>query len=146
MVIEAATAPDLPAVHALLARHQLPLDGVDAHLDTMIVAREGSALAGVAAVELYRDGSLLRSLAVDPAFQGQRLGHRLTEAALQLARTPGAETVFLLTTTAERFFPRFGFEQIQRDEVPASVQSSVEFRSACPASAIVMRKRLAASR
>jgi amino-acid N-acetyltransferase len=54
--------------------------------------------------------------------------------------------VFLLTTTAERFFPRFGFEEIARDEVPASVQASVEFQSACPASAIVMRKRLAPAR
>ena len=52
------------------------------------------------------------------------------------------ELVFLLTTTAERFFPKFGFEQIARDDVPPSVQASVEFRSACPASAIVMRKRL----
>jgi amino-acid N-acetyltransferase len=50
--------------------------------------------------------------------------------------------VFLLTTTAEKFFPRFGFEQIAREDVPPSVQASVEFTSACPTSAIVMRKRL----
>jgi hypothetical protein len=31
---------------------------------------------------------------------------------------------------------------IARDDVPASVQASIEFQSACPASAIVMRKRL----
>ena len=29
------------------------------------------------------------------------------------------------------------------DDVPASVQSSIEFQGACPASAIVMRKHLA---
>jgi amino-acid N-acetyltransferase len=51
--------------------------------------------------------------------------------------------VFLLTTTAEGFFPRFGFEAVRHADVPASVQASVEFQSACPASAIVMRKRLA---
>jgi amino-acid N-acetyltransferase len=142
MVIEAATAADLPAVRDLLARHALPLDDVDAHLQTMVVARESDRLVGVAALELYRDGSLLRSVAVDPEFQGRQLGHRLTEAALQLAYARGAGTVFLLTTTAERFFPKFGFEPITRAEVPASVQASVEFRSACPASAIVMRRRL----
>jgi amino-acid N-acetyltransferase len=54
----------------------------------------------------------------------------------------GATTVFLLTTTAERFFARFDFEQITRDEVPPSVRRSVEFESACPAAAIVMRKPL----
>ena len=73
---------------------------------------------------------------------GQQLGHQLTEAALHLATTNGANAVFLLTTTAERFFPQFGFEQIDREQVPPSVRASVEFQSACPASAIVMRKQL----
>ena len=67
----------------------------------------------------------------------------MTEAVLRLAQDHGVRTVFLLTTTAERFFPKFGFEQITRDEVPETVRASVEFTSACPASAIVMRKRLA---
>lgn len=44
------------------------------------------------------------------------------------------------------FFPRFGFETITRDEVPASGQDSVQFRGACPASAVVMLKRLPTSR
>jgi amino-acid N-acetyltransferase len=142
-MIEAARDGDLPAVRDLLARLDLPLDEIDDHVQTMLVAREEGQVVGTAALELYADGALLRSVAVDPVRQGRRLGHRLTEAALRLARTHGAETVFLLTTTAERFFPRFGFEEVTRDEVPASVQASVEFRSACPSSAIVMRTRLA---
>jgi len=146
VVIEAATRRDLPEVRTLLERHHLPLDGVDDLADTMIVARDAARVVGAAALELYADGALLRSLAVDPARQGQRLGHRLTEAALQMAELRGAQAVFLLTTTAERFFPRFGFEHITRADVPTSVQASIEFRSACPASAVVMRKRLAASR
>jgi amino-acid N-acetyltransferase len=142
MVIDPANERDLPDVHKLLERHHLPLDGVDDHVRTMVVARDDSHIVGTAAVELYADGALLRSLAVDPARQGQQLGHRLTEAALTLARTHGADTVFLLTTTAEGFFPRFGFEPIARADVPASVQASIEFQSACPTSAVVMRKRL----
>jgi amino-acid N-acetyltransferase len=47
-----------------------------------------------------------------------------------------------LTTTAEHFFPKFGFERIARADVPSSVQRSVEFTSVCPASATVMRKPL----
>jgi amino-acid N-acetyltransferase len=141
-MIEAARARDLPEIHRLLERLQLPVEGVDDHVRTMLVARDGARVVGTAALELYADGALLRSVAVDPAQQGRRLGHLLTEAALQLARSHGACTVFLLTTTAERFFPRFGFEPIARQDVPASVQASVEFRSACPASAIVMRKQL----
>ena len=142
MVIDHASDRDLPAVHRLLEQHHLPLDGVDAHVANMLVARDGTRIVGAAALELYADGALLRSVAVDPAVQGQRLGHRLTEAALQLAHDRGTATVFLLTTTAEGFFPKFGFEQISRADVPASVQASIEFHSACPASAVVMRKRL----
>ena len=142
MMIEVATAHDLPAVQALLTRHRLPLDDVPGHVATMVVAREADRIVGVAALELYAGGALLRSLAVAPEAQGQRIGHQLTEAALNLARKCSVDAVFLLTTTAETFFPRFGFERISRADVPQSVQASVEFQSACPESAVVMRKRI----
>ncbi len=99
-------------------------------------------VVGTAALELYAEGALLRSVAVEPGLRGRRIGHRLTEAALTLAQELGAETMFLLTTTAQDFFPRFGFERITREEVPKSVKASDEFGSACCASAVVMRKRL----
>jgi amino-acid N-acetyltransferase len=142
MVIERAEPGDLAAVQRLLAGHGLPLEGVAEHLHSMVVARDDGRIVGVAAVELYEGGALLRSVAVDAAAQGRGLGHQLTEAALEIARERQLDAVFLLTTTAERFFPKLGFEQISRDEVPATVQASVEFQSACPASAIVMRRRL----
>jgi amino-acid N-acetyltransferase len=142
MVIEAAETSDLPAVRRLLGTHHLPLDGVDEHVATMVVARDGGEVVGAAAVELYADGALLRSVVVDASARGRGLGHRLTESALDVARRHGAATAFLLTTTAEAFFRRLGFERVSREDVPASVRMSVEFRSACPASAIVMRKPL----
>jgi amino-acid N-acetyltransferase len=142
MVIHAAHHRDLSAVRRLLATQHLPLDGIDEHVETMVVAKKGSEVVGSAAVELYQDGALLRSVVVDPMVRGQGLGHRLSEAALNIARDRGTQTAFLLTTTAEKFFPKLGFEAIARDDVPASVQASIEFQSACPASAVVMRKRL----
>jgi amino-acid N-acetyltransferase len=142
-MIGPARRSDLPHIHRLLERCNLPLAGVDDHVTTMLVAREDIDIVGAAALEIYADGALLRSVAVDPGRQGAGLGHQLTEAALALAETHGVRTVFLLTTTAERYFPKFGFEQITRDHVPPSVQASVEFQSACPASATVMRKPLA---
>ena len=141
-MIESATERDLPEIRGLLERLLVPLAGVDEHLQTMLVARDGEQIVGTAALELYSDGALLRSVAVEPCLQGRQLGHQLTDAALQLASNRGMTTVFLLTTTAERFFPRFGFEPIGREQVPPSVRESVEFQSACPASAIVMRKQL----
>jgi amino-acid N-acetyltransferase len=146
VVIDGADERDLPAVRRLLETQHLPLDAVDEHVATMVVARDSREVVGAAAVELYAEGALLRSVVVDPAVQGRGVGHLLTESALNFAAGHGAQVVFLLTTTAEKFFPKFGFEQITRDEVPASVQASVEFQSACPASAVVMRKRLEATR
>ena len=143
MMIVAAHEQDLPAVRRLLEMQQLPLDGVGEHLATMVVAKDGNRLLGAAAVELYADGALLRSVVVDPDVRGRGLGRSLTEAALGVAKDRGVGAAFLLTTTAENFFPKCGFEKIARDDVPASVQESVEFKSACPASAVVMRKRLA---
>jgi amino-acid N-acetyltransferase len=140
-MIESATERDLPEIRALLERLHLPLAGVDEHLRTL-VAREGGQIVGTAALELYVDGALLRSVAVEPHLQGRQLGHRLTDAALRLAAAQGVDNVFLFTTTAETFFPKFGFERIDREQVPPSVRQSVEFQSACPASAIVMRKHL----
>lgn len=142
--IERAKRGDLESVLALLARHGLPLDGASSLGDTLIVARLNGELVGGAGLKLHADGALLRSVVVDASAQGQGLGHRLTDAALTLAKERGFTDVFLLTTTAAQFFPRLGFERITRDEVPESVRQSVEFQSACPASAVVMRRRLGA--
>lgn len=143
MPIEPAERRDLSAVRQLLIANHLPVDGVDDLVPTMVVAKSGDEVVGAAAVELYADGALLRSVVVSRRAQGQGLGHRLTEAALEIARSRGTRTAFLFTTTAEAFFPRLGFETITRADLPESVQASVEFRSACPTSATVMRKRLA---
>jgi amino-acid N-acetyltransferase len=141
--IEPARPEDRETVLSLLTRNGLPVEGLADHLATTLVAREDGEIVGSAALELYADGALLRSVAVAPELQGRGLGIELTEAAIRLATDVGAPAIFLLTTSAERFFPKFGFERISRAEVPASVQRSVEFTSACPSTATVMRRRLA---
>ena len=140
--IEPATPADGEALLALMERAHLPTDGLAAHLDAAFVARDGERVVGSAAIEIYPDGGLLRSVAVDADSRGGGLGARLTGVAIEEARRRALPALYLLTTTAERFFPRFGFERITRAEVPPSVQTSIEFRGACPATAIVMRRRL----
>ncbi len=107
-----------------------------------LVARLDGRIVGTADLEMYRDGALLRSVAVAPDVQRKGIGHQLTDAALALAHELGAPAVYLLTTTAEHFFPRFGFERIPRSHIPVSVQASVEFTTACCASAVAMEKIL----
>ena len=139
VVLEQAKTEDARGILELLERSRLPLDGLMDHLATTIVARHDGRIVGSAALEMYQRAALLRSVAVDPALQGHGLGCGLTEAALRLARERGVAEVYLLTTTAATFFPKFGFREISRDAVPAAVKTSVEFTTACPASATVMR-------
>jgi amino-acid N-acetyltransferase len=98
----------------------------------------GVRVVGCAALELYGCVALLRSVAAARDLRGTGLGWRLTEAALELFRHLDVEEAYLLTETADLFFPRFGFRPILRSEVPRSIQRSVEFTSACPASARAM--------
>ena len=126
----------------LLEDSRLPIDGLTDHVGTLLVARQEGRVVGSAALEVYPDGALLRSVAVTSRLRGDGLGQQLTLAALRLAADLRSPAVYLLTTTAETFFPRFGFETISRTEVPCLVQRSVEFTSACPSSATVMRKSL----
>ncbi len=143
MYIERAQPADALDIRALLRRSGLPQDGLDAHLATTLVARDGSAIVGCAAVELYGALALLRSVAVDAPARGQGLGQQLTQAALDLAQASGVHDVYLLTETASAFFPRWGFRPIERAAVPMAVQQSAEFTHACPASALVMHTTLA---
>jgi amino-acid N-acetyltransferase len=137
---------DAPAVLRLLADNGLPTDGLLDHLHTGLVLRLDDQVVACAALELYPDGALLRSVAVQEALKGSGLGDQIVRAALDLARQRGTTTVYLLTTTAEGFFPRFGFQRIVRADVPSGVRTSVEFQSACPASAIVMAAELTTPR
>jgi amino-acid N-acetyltransferase len=79
-----ATKNDLDGVLSLLARSGLPEDDLADHLDTTLVASDNGLVVGSAALELYSDEALLRSVAVDPRFRGNGLGHRLTDAATEL--------------------------------------------------------------
>ena len=138
ITIGVARPSDLPAVLALLERSGLPQDGLSEHLATTVVARSGDAVVGSAALEVYGEAALLRSVAVDSGLRGHGLGQRLTRTALALARQHGIAIVYLLTETAGDFFPRFGFQLTERAAVEPAVQQSVEFISACPASAQVL--------
>lgn len=140
--IEPAQSADLTAILNLLSASGLPQEGFSGHLATAVVARAGQQVVGCAALELYSSAALLRSVAVAPAYRGRGLGQQLTLAALNLARTSGVTHVYLLTETASQFYPKFGFRAVERVQVPPAVQSSPEFTSLCPASAVAMELRL----
>jgi N-acetylglutamate synthase-like GNAT family acetyltransferase len=139
-----AAPADLPAVLALLAEAGLPAHGVAEAFADFVVAESGDhhRLVGAAGLELHGGHALLRSVVVANATRGTGVGAALVDAALERARRRGCSDVYLLTTTAEGWFPRLGFARIERAAVPAPLFESVEFREACPASAAVMMRSL----
>jgi N-acetylglutamate synthase-like GNAT family acetyltransferase len=144
-VVAPAQTGDLADVLALLADAGLPAIGVaDRFPRGFLVARapEDGVLAGVAGVETHGRVGLLRSVAVRADRRGTGLGQELGRAAVALARAEGLAELYLLTTTAEGFFPRLGFQPVARTELPAELEASEELRGACPASAAAMRLRL----
>jgi len=143
IAISNARTEELPEILALLDECDLPKQGLADHLDTTLIARDGMSIVGCAALELYQEYALLRSLAVRATHRKRGLGTRLTKATLDMARDHEVSAVYLLTETASAFFPRLGFRPTQRSKVPQKVQSSIEFTTLCPESAAVMKIKLA---
>ena len=130
----------------LLSASDLPLDGVREALGAFVVAEAGSDIVGVAGLEVCRHDALLRSVAVLPEWRSHGLGRTLVTRVIADAEARGLRALYLLTTTAERYFPSFGFRTIGRDEVPEALRGTAEFRDACPASATVMYRPVAGAR
>ena len=147
--IRRATSEDLPAIEQLLTDSALPTDGVAEILRTasgeLFVAEstgDEPQLVGVAGLEICCDDALLRSVAVRPEWRSHGVGRDLVQKIVDHAESRGFPALYLLTMTAERYFPRFGFARVERAAVPKGIADSVEFKSACPASAIPMVKPL----
>ncbi|HSR43454.1 MAG TPA: arsenic resistance N-acetyltransferase ArsN2 [Longimicrobiales bacterium] len=133
-----ATASDLEGMLRLLEGEALPTAGVADSLGGFVVAEAEGRLVGVAGLEVHGGDGVLRSVAVRPAYRGLGIGGRLVERVLDAARRADLRRLYLLTTTAEGYFRRHGFRPIERSDVAEKVRESVEFREACPASAVAM--------
>ena len=134
---------DLPAVTALLDEADLCYDDLTPeHMLHFLVLRKGDELVGAVGLEAFDSDALLRSLIVAPGHRGEGLGIRLVDGIEEHARERGVASLYLLTTTADRFFERHGYERIERASVPGTIGETTEFLSFCPDSAVCMLKEL----
>jgi amino-acid N-acetyltransferase len=139
LVIRAASERDLAEVERLLVASSLPLDGVADALPGFVVAEESGRVVGAVGVERRGEYGLLRSAVVDETARNRGVGRQLVERVIDAARSSRLKTLYLLTTTAEEYFPSFGFEVANREEAPASIRNTTEFTTVCPASATMMK-------
>lgn len=137
-MIRRAEPQDLPEVLALLGEAALPALGVAEHFETFFVVDHASRIVASAGLELHGDAALVRSLAVTPDMRGSGIGASVLRRALYEARDYPLG-VFALTTTAEAYLARFGFERVPRGFVPQALFESRELQDACPETAVVMK-------
>ncbi|MBU2668806.1 amino-acid N-acetyltransferase [Actinoplanes bogorensis] len=69
---------------------------------------------------MWEDLAEIRTVAVDPAHRGQKIGHKIVECLVGVARDLGIRRVFCLTFET-RFFGSFGFTEIDGAPVPHAV-------------------------
>ena len=137
--IRPAAIADLSAVETALRDSELPLDGLrDQFGDGYAVAEANGQLIGVEGIEVHGGDGLLRSAAVVSTWRGKGVGDALTRDRIEWARRRGLQSLYLLTTTAGEYFPRFGFSIVDRESAPERVRQSREFSEACPSTALFM--------
>ena len=132
---------ELPEATSLLAASGLPTADLSPAI-ILLGVRDGVGLEGLAGLEPHGPVGLLRSLAVRHDRRRSGLGSALVLEVERLAAAHGIPDLYLLTTTAEAFFRHRGYAPVERPSVPAAIQSTAEFTSVCPSSAVVMRKAL----
>jgi amino-acid N-acetyltransferase len=145
--IRSAAAADLNAVESALRDSDLPLDGLhDQFGDGYAIAESNGRVIGVEGIEIHGNDGLLRSAAVVSDWRGKGVGDALTRDRIEWAKRRGLRSLYLLTTTAGDYFPRFGFSVADRDSAPDAVRRSREFSEACPSSALFMALPLGGTR
>jgi amino-acid N-acetyltransferase len=140
--VSRAEPADEPAIEALLVSAGLPVDGAAAAFEHGVVVRDGEAIVGAAAVELFGDAGLLRSVAVEANRRGDGLGRELVVGAEGLAREAGVRDLYLLTDSAGAWFPRLGYEPVDREVARAVVGASIEFTLSCAETGVALRRQL----
>jgi amino-acid N-acetyltransferase len=137
-----ATEDRLDYIRRLLKEQDLPTDDIEAQQDSLYVYTVDSTRVGVGGLECYESVALLRSVAIESSKQGEGYGHLLCRQLFKQAATSGVTELYLLTTTADRFFADLGFREIQREDTPSAIQQTTEFQDLCPATAICMRQTI----
>ncbi|MHA2405568.1 MAG: GNAT family N-acetyltransferase [Candidatus Hermodarchaeia archaeon] len=128
---------------------ELPVEGVKDYFNAFLILDKPSdaphvvsaPIIGCVGIEQYKTSALLRSLAIHPDYQKQGLGTFLTKAMISQAKKQKVRALFLLTDSAVKFFEKFGFQKIDREQAIDDVKQSIEFTTLC-ATASLMRKNL----
>jgi amino-acid N-acetyltransferase len=142
MVIRKARQMDLDDILSLLGMVDLPGDGVSENLKNFFVSTYGKTVIGCIGLRICGKSGLMRSLAVRPEHRGKGIGKALIRRIFSYAKDKKIFDLYLLTTTAEEYYVKYGFARIQRDAVDPQMLDAPEFKSVCAQAAVCMKKGL----
>jgi len=127
--IHPAGAQEIPEILRIMQPYvdagilvQRSAESVGGELDNYFVYKVDDAVQACAAlrVQAPEKTAEIYALAVDSAYSGKGVGHRLVSYLLDKAQKSGVKRVYLLTTQTSDFFMRLGFTVAARDALPPS--------------------------
>jgi len=126
IILEKAVLSDIPAMQALVISEvkegvilNRSEDEVATNIRSYVLAKENEKLLGYTALHIHsRRVAEIRSLIVDEAYRGQKIGQRLVEFALEEAKTLGVQEDVLVLTYQPAFFEKLGFVEISKEGIP----------------------------
>jgi len=133
---------ELLQVKKLLENNNLPHDDLERSKVKFIISKNKSEIIGSIGIELYGTDVLLRSFLVKQNYKNKGLGSILLMAAIEKCKSEKVTKIHLLTTTAETYFAKKGFDITERIDAPNSILHTKEFSEICPSSSIYMTLKL----
>jgi len=94
-------------------------DEVATNIRSYVLAKEEEKLVGYTALHIHSPRlAEIRSLVVDQAHRGKKIGQRLVKYALEEAKELGVTEDVLVLTYAPQFFEKIGFKEINKEFIP----------------------------
>lgn len=137
-----AQPSDAADIAALLTRCDLPPGEAFSLVNEFKVALADGRIVACGAAEKLGESVLIRCVAVEPAYRNRGIASRLVECLLMRARSAGARSVYLVTTTAPTYFSRWGFLLIAAERTPEDIRVSSAFMRSGQAASHCMRCEL----
>lgn len=121
-----AKLSDIPAMQALVVSEvkegvilNRTEDEVATNIRSYVLAKDGDKLVGYTALHIHSKRlAEIRSLIVDEAYRGQKVGQRMVEFTLEEAKAIGVEEDVLVLTYLPEFFQKLNFKEINKEVIP----------------------------
>jgi len=138
--IKSVENSDYESIIDLLKDSSLPFTDIPVNLPHFFKAELDGIIVGTIGLELYNEYALLRSLTVKEETKNNGLGKLLINKVFTYTSENNIKEIYLLTTTADKYFEKIGFELINREQVPIKIKESQQFIETCPSTAFVLKK------